>query len=251
MHPDWIVPDWPAPRNVGAFITTRAGGVSEGPYASLNLGLSTGEDESAVRANRAIVRDALPDDPRWLHQIHGARVLPAAQVSDRPQADASYTGEPRIVCAIQIADCMPVLLTDTAGSVVAAAHAGWRGLASGVLENTIAKMVQTGARAPDLLAYLGPAIGPDAFEVGDDVYEAFTQVSRDASAAFKRKADGKWLCDLFMLARASLERSGVTRIYGGGLCTYSDPQRFYSYRRDKTTGRMAAFIWLGTAKRAQ
>jgi YfiH family protein len=243
MHPDWIVPDWPAPPNVRAFITTRAGGVSRGPYAGLNLGRSTGDDDDAIDANRAVVRAALPDDPRWLHQVHGARVVAAESIVNRPQADASFARERGTVCAIQVADCMPVLFADTGGAVVAAAHAGWRGLAAGVLENTIGAMRECGAHATDVVAYLGPAIGPDAFEVGDDVYEAFTRRERSSAAAFRRKPDGKWLADLFMLARASLERSGVTKIYGGGLCTYSDPERFYSYRRDKVTGRMASFIW--------
>ena len=240
---DWIVPDWPAPPNVRAVITTRAGGVSAGPYASLNLGFSTGDDESAVRRNRERLRASLPDEPRWLKQVHGARVVDAESVGPAPEADASTAREPGTVCAIMVADCLPVLLTDSSGSVVGAAHAGWRGLASGVIENTVAAMAARGADTHDLLAYIGPGIGPDAFEVGDDVYEAC--VARDAgdARAFRRRGEGKWLADLPWLARRALERCGVAKIAGGTLCTYSDASRFYSYRRDRTTGRMGAFIW--------
>ena len=243
MHPDWIVPDWPAPANVRAVITTRAGGVSPGPYASLNLGYSTGDDEAAVRENRERLRAALPAEPRWLKQVHGARVVQAESVSAAPEADASTALESGTVCAIMVADCLPVLLTDAAGSVVAAAHAGWRGLAGGVIDNTVTAMAARGADTRNLVAYIGPGIGPSAFEVGDDVHDAFTSRDAAAAAAFTRHAGGKWLADLPWLARRALERCGVRSVHGGELCTYTDAARFYSYRRDRTTGRMGAFIW--------
>jgi YfiH family protein len=243
MHPDWIVPDWPAPSNVRAFITTRSGGVSTGPYASFNLGYTTGDDAAAVDANRARLRDALPDEPRWLEQVHGARVVEAEGVHDRPRADASVATAAETVCAIMVADCLPILLSNGSGSVVAAAHAGWRGLADGVIENTVGAMIARGAETKEILAYIGPGIGPSAFEVGDDVYATYTSRDPGAVAAFKAHAPGKWLADLPMLARRALARCGVTHVYGGDLCTWSDPQRFYSYRRDRTTGRMGALIW--------
>ena len=240
-HPDWIVPDWPAPHTVKAFITTRAGGVSAAPYESLNLGLSTGDDPRAVEENRRRVRALLPADPRWLKQVHGARVMRAEAVQERPEADAAYAREPLTVCAIQVADCLPILLADAAGTVIAASHAGWRGLAAGVIENTVQAIRNAGAR--DVLAYIGPGIGPDAFEVGDDVRDAYVLSDAGAAHAFRPHATGKWLADLPWLARRALSRCGVRDVRGGNLCTYSDPRRFYSYRRERTTGRMAAFIW--------
>ena len=243
MHPDWIVPDWPAPPHVRAVITTRSGGVSVGPYASFNLGRSTGDDAQAVAENRARLRALLPQEPRWLTQVHGARVLRGEEVSDFPEADASVAVERGTVCAIQVADCLPILFTDRSGTVVAAAHAGWRGLAGGVIDNTIGAITSTGVAPRDVLAYIGPGIGPGAFEVGEDVYRAFAERDADAAAAFTPRTSGTWLGDLPTLARRALVRCGVADIYGGDLCTYSDPARFYSYRRDKTTGRMGAFIW--------
>lgn len=243
MHKDWLVPEWPAPAHVKALITTRSGGVSAGPYSSFNLGFGTGDDVQAVEANRARLRAVLPDEPRWLKQVHGARVVDADIARDRPEADAAVARRPRTVCAILVADCLPVLLTDSAGSIVAAAHAGWRGLAAGVIDNTVAAMTQGGRVAGDLLAYIGPGIGPLPFEVGDDVYHAYTTHDPGAAAAFVRHASGKWLADLPALARRALARCGVTHIHGAELCTYSDPARFYSYRRDRITGRMAALVW--------
>ncbi|HYH44018.1 MAG TPA: peptidoglycan editing factor PgeF [Burkholderiales bacterium] len=239
-HPDWIVPDWPAAPHVKALITTRAGGVSEGPHESLNVGFSTADTSAAVEANRARLRRLLPQDPRWLKQVHGARVVEADTVLDRPEADASIARNPGTVSAIQVADCLPILFTNRAGSVVAAAHAGWRGLAAGVIDSTVAAM---GGDPREMLAYVGPGIGPLYFEVGDEVREAY--VSRDAGAApaFTRKEPAKWLADLPALARRALRRCGITDIYGCDLCTYSNPARFYSYRRDGETGRMAALIW--------
>jgi YfiH family protein len=243
MRSDWILPDWPAPPHVRAVITTRNGGVSAGPYASFNLGRSTGDDPVAVAANRETLRALLPQEPRWLKQVHGARVLRADDVSDFPEADATVAHARGTVCAIQIADCLPVLFSNRSGTLVAAAHAGWRGLAGGVLDNTIAAMTAAGVAASDVLAYIGPGIGARAFEVGEDVYQAFTEGDPDAASAFARHGPGKWLADLPGLARRALTRCGVDAVYGADVCTYSDPARFYSYRRDKITGRMGAFIW--------
>ncbi len=239
-HPDWIIPDWPAPANVKAFITTRAGGVSEGPYASLNLGLRTDDDPRAAAANRARLCAALPQPPQWLRQVHGSSVVEADGLATAPTADASVARRPETVCAVLVADCVPVLLADQQGTTVAIAHAGWRGLAAGVIENTVARM---GTEPRDLLAWLGPGIGPRAFEVGADVRDAFVAGDAQAEAAFLPHAPGKWLADLFLLARQRLARGGVGAVYGGGLCTYSDTPRFFSYRRDRVTGRMAAVIW--------
>lgn len=241
IPPDWIVPDWPAAPRVKSFITTRNGGTSSGAHASFNLGLRAGDDPDAVHANRARLREILPREPAWLKQVHGACVVHADGLSAEPAADASYTRSAGVVCAVMAADCLPVLLCDRRGSVVGAAHAGWRGLSSGVIENTVAAM---GVPAQELLAFLGPAIGPDAFEVGADVRDTFIGADAAADKAFTPYRDGKWLADLYALARERLKKTGVPRIHGGDLCTYRDPARFYSYRRDKTTGRMAALIWL-------
>jgi len=242
-HPDWLIPDWPAPPTVRALITTRAGGVSTGPYASLNLGTSVGDDPDAVAANRARLRACLPADPVWLKQVHGADVVDADAHPRLPHADASIASQPRTVCAIQVADCVPVLFADVRGRAVAAAHAGWRGLAGGVLANAIAAMHAHGVAAEEMLAYIGPGIGPAAFEVGADVYEAFTASDAGACAAFVQHRPGKWLADLHAFVRRALRAAGVTRVYGGMLCTVSDPARFFSYRRDRVTGRMAALVW--------
>ncbi|MGE5526297.1 MAG: peptidoglycan editing factor PgeF [Rhodospirillaceae bacterium] len=242
-HPGWIIPDWPAPACVRSIITTRDGGVSTGPYATLNLGISVGDDATAVTENRRRLRAALPDEPVWLKQVHGAKVIDADAKPSLPDADASIASLAGTVCAIQVADCIPVLFTDVRGSVVAAAHAGWRGLAVGVLANTISAMQARGVTSSEILAYIGPGIGPSAFEVGSDVYKAFTAVDPATATAFSPHQPGKWLADLHALARRALQRAGVWRIYGDPLCTVSDKARFFSYRRDKTTGRMAALVW--------
>jgi YfiH family protein len=226
---------------VRSLITTRNGGVSAGAHATFNLGLRAGDAAAAVESNRAMLRSKLPRDPVWLTQVHGNRVVEADQVRGPVEADAAFTRRTGAVCAVMIADCMPVLLCDTRARVVGIAHAGWRGLSAGVIENTLAAM---NVAASEVFAFLGPAIGPAAFEVGADVRDAFLAVDRAAAAAFKPYREGKWLADLYLLARQRLAAHGVQRVYGGGLCTYSDAQRFYSYRRDKTTGRMAALIWL-------
>ena len=238
---DWISPQWPAPAGVKSIITTRNRGFSRDAHASFNPGLRCDDDPTAVHANRRLLAEHLPQPPRWLHQVHGTQVVAADTLTSEADADASVARHHGTVCAVMIADCMPVLLCDEAGSVVGAAHAGWRGLSGGVLENTVRAM---GVEADRLLAYLGPAIGPAAFEVGSEVREAFVDHDSAAAAAFTAKSDCKWLADLFMLGRQRLAACGVRRVYGGGDCTVADPQRFYSYRRDKITGRMAALIWL-------
>ncbi len=244
MHPEWIVPGWPAPPKVRAVITTRAGGVSAAPFDSFNVGFSTGDDPEAVRENRRRLAALLPREPAWLRQVHGAEVVDADRPpGNAPRADAQIAIGPGVVCAIQIADCLPVLFCNREGTLVAAAHAGWRGLAAGVIDNTVAALARAGTPANDLMAYIGPGIGPRAFEVGEDVREAYVSRDRGAGDAFVAQGAGKWLADLPALARRALTRCGVNTFYGGNLCTYSDPVRFFSYRRDKTTGRMVALIW--------
>jgi len=245
LPPDWIVPDWPVPTRVKAFVTTRNGGASAGPYASFNLGLRVNDDPETVGRNRALLRQYLPAEPRWLVQVHGNLVVNADRVQQPVEADAATSRSPDTVCAIMVADCMPVLLADRAGKVVAAAHAGWRGLAGGVIENTVKSMA---VPPSEVVAWLGPAIGPVAFEVGADVRETFVAQDPGAASAFVDHKPGKWLADLFAIARRRLQAIGVADIHGGGLCTVSDPQRFYSHRRDKITGRMAALIWLDGRK---
>ena len=243
MPPDVIVPAWGIPENVRALQTTRHGGVSRGPWAALNLGDHVGDDPAAVAANRASLRSLLPAEPAWLRQVHGTVAVDAAEAAEMPGADASWTRRPGVVCAVMTADCLPVLLCDREGSVVAAAHAGWRGLLAGVIESTIAAM---GAAPANLLAWLGPAIGPDAFEVGDEVRDAFLAADAGAAEAFVPVRAGKWLCDLPSLARRRLAATGVTAVAGGDECTVADAGRYFSYRRDGTTGRMASLIWLET-----
>lgn len=238
---DWIVPDWPAPPGVRALITTRAGGVSRGAYAGLNLGMRSGDDVECVKRNRASVRQWLPAEPLWLRQVHGTAVAEADALGDSPEADAAVARRPGRVCAALTADCLPLLLCDEEGSVVAAVHAGWRGLSSGVIEQALRAM----GRPPQaLLAYLGPAIGPAAYEVGAEVRAAFVAVDAPSEAAFAPGRPGRFYADLYALARRRLARSGVARSYGGGYCTYSERERFYSYRRDGATGRMASLIWI-------
>jgi polyphenol oxidase len=237
---DWITPDWPAPANVCALATTRSGGVSAGAYASLNLGDHVGDAADAVARNRALLRAHLPKEPLWLAQVHATNVA-TDHACGTPQADASVARRADAVCAVLTADCLPLLLCDRAGTVVGAAHAGWRGLAAGVIATTVAAME---ADPATLLAWLGPAIGPNAFEVGDEVRATFLAHDEAAASAFTPHAPGKWLADIYQLARQRLADSGVTQVYGGDFCTYSDGARFFSYRRDGITGRMAALIWL-------
>lgn len=246
-----LIPDWPGmPGNVGALSTMRGGGVSRTPYddgsggGGLNLGSHVGDDPVAVAQNRARLRTLLPAEPAWLSQVHGAVVLDAAHAHGAPEADASIAIGPGAVCAIMTADCLPILFCDVQGRVVGAAHAGWRGLAAGVLENTVAALRAAGAG--DILAWMGPAIGPACFEVGEDVRQAFMAVTSEADAAFLPNINipGKYFGDIYHLARLVLHRQGVDKISGGGFCTMTDAARFYSYRRDRITGRMASLVWL-------
>lgn len=240
---DLLIPDWPAPSRVRAVMTTRAGGVSTGPYASLNLGEHVGDDPGHVLENRRrlVHGAALPSEPRWLKQVHGIGVVDAAKAANGAEADASVATQRGIVCAVMTADCLPVLLCDEAGSVIAAAHAGWRGLVAGVLEQTVRALP---VPPKTLMAWLGPAIGPDAFEVGPEVRDAFVQKDGASASAFRSLPGGKFAADLFALARQRLSAIGVKRVYGGGVCTVSDASRFFSHRRDRVSGRMAALVWL-------
>lgn len=242
MNFELIIPDWPVPERVRALTTTRQGGVSLPPYDTLNLGDHVGDDPMAVSENRRrlMVELALPQEPRWLSQVHGTCSADAATVGQGCEADASYTDRPGVVCAVLTADCLPVLLCDDEGRRVAAIHAGWRGLLNGVIEQAIVAMKAESA----LLAWLGPAIGPAAFEVGEEVRAAFIADDPDAEVAFVPSVNGRWLADIYSLARMRLHRAGVSAIYGGEHCTYSEPERFYSYRRDGHTGRMASLIWI-------
>ncbi|QXW29372.1 peptidoglycan editing factor PgeF [Aeromonas sanarellii] len=242
---NWIEPDWPAPGNVRALSTTRNGGLSEGVFAGLNLGGHVGDELARVEANRALLQQAagIPGPLNWLNQVHGTAVHPVSrEYGGTPEADAACAREAGLACIVMTADCLPVLFCDRAGTVVAAAHAGWRGLQGGVLEESIAAM---GCEPGEILAWLGPAIGPTAFEVGGEVRDAFMAEQAEAAAAFvPSSSEGKWLADIYQLARLRLARAGVTAVYGGEHCTFSDSERFYSYRRDGQTGRMASIVWL-------
>lgn len=235
-----IVPDWPAPAAVRALTTVRRGGASGPPWHGFNLGDHVGDDPRAVAANRASLRRELPGDPLWLTQVHGTRCVDAATAVPGVEADASFSRRRGVVCAVLTADCLPVLLCDDAANVVAVAHAGWRGLAAGVVEATVAAMGVPGAR---LMAWLGPAIGPRAFEVGGEVRERFVATDPCAAGAFSATGD-KWLCDLHMLARQRLAALGVGRVTGIDACTVGDRESYFSYRRDGVSGRMATLIWL-------
>jgi len=239
----YIVPDWPSPDNVKSVITTRHGGVSRGNFAGFNLADHVGDEESAVIQNREkLVSDLrLPREPFWLQQVHGIRVLNADASGMDRAADGSVAFQPGLVCSVMTADCLPVLLCDTQGSRVAALHAGWRGLAAGILEQGV-ESLQCNPR--DLIAYLGPAIGPGVFEVGAEVRHAFVGKNPAAGSAFCSGDDNKWLADIYLLAIQRLAAAGVEKVYGGGRCTYSEPDDFFSFRRDKTCGRMAALIWM-------
>ncbi len=242
MSVEWLTPAWGAPSTVRAACTLRSGGVSAAPFASLNLGAGVGDEPAAVAENRRRLRAALalPAEPLWLQQVHGLEVLAADAEFPPGPADAAVTHRTDRVLAITVADCMPVLLASEDGAVIGAAHAGWRGLAAGVLEATVAAM----GVAPDgLYAWLGPAIGPLHFEVGDEVRAQFLAGDERAAAGFSANARGRWQCDLPLLARQRLARLGVVRISAAQRSTYADPAHCYSYRRDGQTGRMAALIW--------
>jgi len=240
---DWLHPDWPTPARVEACVTTRNGGVSRGPYRSLNLGDHVGDHPRAVAENRGRLVEALglAQAPAWLEQVHATRVVAAENARGGCQADAVISRSPGPACVVLTADCLPVLLCEREGACVAAAHAGWRGLAAGVLEATVAA---TGEPPAHLMAWLGPAIGPRAYEVGPEVRDAFVRHSPRAASAFEPAGPGHWLADLYALARERLRLAGVQRVYGGGLCTFRMSARFFSYRRDGTTGRMASLVWI-------
>jgi len=243
-RPGGYLPDWPAPPTVRAWQTTRQGGLSQGAYAALNLGDHVGDDPVLVAGNRALLASLTPQAPCWLQQVHGTQVAAIDGDDYLREADAAVARRPGRVCAIMTADCLPVLLCDRRGSVVGAAHAGWRGLAAGVLGKTVAAM---GEAPGDLMAWLGPAIGPAAFEVGPEVRETFIAEDAGAAAAFVSGAPGKYLADIYSLARRHLQALGITEIYGGGECTVEDTARYFSYRRDRVCGRMATLIWLAQA----
>ena len=254
----FITPNWPAPANVKALQTTRTGGISLTPYDSFNLGSHVNDRSIHVAHNRQLLNQYLPSEPIWLNQVHGINVIDAANTSCAadsgyadcvPIADASYATRKNVVCVTMTADCLPILLCDQAGTAVASIHAGWRSLCDGVIEATIAKM---GAESSQLMAWLGPAIGPDAFEVGAEVRAQFMAKDAQAKLAFKKQSENqaqdKWLCDMYKIATQRLNKLGVTQIYGGGQdedwCTHTDDGRFFSFRRDGLTGRMATLIWL-------
>lgn len=235
----WIEPDWPVPKGVRAISTLRPGGVSNGPYASLNLGQHVGDDPARVSENRRRLRSelSLPDEPLWLRQVHGTRIIDAGTPDD-PTADGSTACRPGLVCAVMTADCLPVLLCSHDGQRIGAVHGGWRGLAAGIIEAAVGVLGAGG-----LTAWLGPAIGPHAFDVGDEVHRAFLVRGPEFGEAFRPAGRGAWKADLHAIARLQLAAAGVTDVHGGEHCTYSDSQRFFSYRRDGTTGRMATLIW--------
>ncbi|EGU61960.1 multicopper polyphenol oxidase [Vibrio nigripulchritudo ATCC 27043] len=237
-----IYPNWNAPSNVKAVSSTRIGGVSSSPYRGLNLGTHVGDDERLVEENRSrlISKASMPTSPVWMNQTHSTRIVNLVETTDNIlDGDGAVTNQSGIVCSAMTADCLPVLLTDSQGTQVAAVHAGWRGLADGILEEALSHF------SGNVMAWLGPAIGQSAFEVGEDVRTAFSDVLPQAADAFSAgELEGKWFADMNLLATQRLNKEGVSRIFKSELCTYSDPQHFYSYRRDGITGRMASFIWL-------
>ena len=243
MNKHWLTPNWPAPVNIHAATLMRTGGQSSGVYASLNPALHVGDDADKVKQNRELIKHwlNLPDEPVWLDQIHSNRAVKAVKSSNLMQADASFTAEPGVVCAVLTADCLPLLVCTADGLQIAAIHAGWRGLLAGIIGNTIKFF--DGYEKKDFLIWLGPAIGPNCFEVGSDVREAFLNKSDVFKPAFKQQSPDKWLADIYQLARIDLSMLDIFQVYGGEFCTVSEPERFYSFRRDKQTGRMATLIW--------
>ena len=254
LQSTFIFPSWPEPANVKALQTTRNGGISTAPYNSLNLGEHVKDNPLHVAQNRQLLSQFVPSEPVWLNQVHGIDVIDAADTSCAPSADASYATRKNVICVTMTADCLPILLCDQAGTVVASIHAGWRSLCYGVIEATVKKMP---VNPSQLMAWLGPAIGPNAFEVGGEVREQFIQKGLDLGispmeVAFKTSNENqeqqKWLADIYKIATQRLNNLGVTQIYGGGQdehwCTHTDEDRFFSFRRDGVTGRMATLIWL-------
>ena len=239
MKPICITPQWPAPKNVFAAMSTRLGGCSQTPFAAMNVGMHCGDDAQAVQHNRQQLSEllALPQEPFWLQQTHSVRVTHAGTDNN---ADGAYTAEPKQICVVMSADCLPILMCSKDGIEVAAIHAGWRGLAAGIISNGLA---QFSCAAADVLVWLGPCIGPSAFEVGADVKAAFCAAQAQAEQAFRQTASDRWHADLHLLAQQQLQSLGVEKIYADPSCTWTDAERFYSYRRDGQTGRMASMIW--------
>ncbi len=239
---NWITPNWNAPKQVKALASTRIGGCSKSPYEGLNLGMHVGDDPILVQRNRDLLQQQtqMPTAPVWLNQTHSTVVLDVSQpTNDVLDADGIITSSPNVVCCAMTADCLPVLITNTSGTQVAAVHAGWRGLAGGIVENALEQF------SNDVMLWLGPAIGPEAFEVGEDVLQAFLDYDSKAGVAFvPGKQKGKWWANMTMLTRLRMAKLGIDQVFDSGLCTYQDPQRFYSYRRDGVTGRQATFIWI-------
>lgn len=236
-----LVPDWPAPKNVRALQTTRYGGASVPPYDSFNLGDHVGDNSYVVAHNRQFLASIMPSEPVWLRQVHGNVVVDASKAGCLPQADAAVTQHPGTVCVVMTADCLPLLLCDEAGTVVGVAHAGWKGLAAGVIEATVQAM---DIEPEKLLVWLGPAISQRGFEVGAEVRDIFVAQHAQASEAFLPGVKGKWMADIYLLAHQRLHGLGISQVYGGQYCTYNEPTNFFSYRRDGVTGRMGTFIWL-------
>ncbi len=239
MTVNWLQADWPAPDFIKAGTTFRQGGVSSGAYSSFNLATHVGDELAAVEINRT--RLNVPNAPQWLEQVHSTESVLLPNEEAIPKADAAYTLEKNIVCAVMTADCLPLLITNKQGSCVAAVHAGWRGLCDGIIEATIKKLP---AEPESLLVWLGPAIGADVYEVGEEVYDAFTKDNNDAKQAFTSTSEKHWLFDIYCLAKLRLNKIGVKQIYGGDRCTLSEEEQFFSYRRDDVTGRMASMIWI-------
>lgn len=241
--PSVFTANWPAPGNIHTLISTRHGGVSQGVYASLNVGNHVGDDAQAVAHNRSIVAKHANLPLAYMQQIHSSKVILATEalLNQKMQADAMVDSSASVACAVMTADCLPVLFCNKAGTVVAAAHAGWRGLAAGILEKTIMAM---NVPEEEIMAYMGPAIGPDAFEVGQDVWDAFCLQDRQQELAFTNIGEGQYLADIYALARRMMRNVGITHIYGGEFCTVLEREHFFSYRRDGQTGRMVSAIWI-------
>lgn len=237
---NWISPDWPAPANIHALTTLRCGGLSNGAYTSFNLAAHVNDDAQHVLANRHLLKLALSlvNEPKWLNQTHTTKIVCADQLQGLVEADASYTQKKQCVCVVLTADCLPILLCDAQGESIAAIHGGWRGLLDGILENSLTQLPKQG-----LMAWLGPAIGAQCFEVGAEVRAAFLAKDAMFLAAFELQKNQKYLADIYLIARLILNKAGVDEIYGGQFCTVTDTERFFSYRRDGQTGRMATLIW--------
>ncbi len=244
-HPCWLAADWPAPPHIKAGTTTRQAGISARPYDCFNLAAHVGDAPRAVLHNRALLKEllALPDEPVWLRQTHGNRVAKLTGASQDIHADGAYTDKPSIICAVLTADCIPLLLCNRSGTEIAAIHVGWRGFGAGILAAALARFH---CAAGELLAWTGPHISKEHYEVGEEVRQACLAINNQTKAAFSCKGSGRWLADLALLLRIGLEEGGVKRIYSSGRCTYRDEESLFSYRRDKATGRMASLIWMDT-----